>query len=265
MRKYVYFGITVFKSMNVYKLDLMFKVAGAVILVTAMREIWLSMYRNMPALAADTGVDAKAMATYAIVSVIIGMLLAPGMAGEMGNKVSTGAIVADFLKPWNWMLMYLAKSAASAVFSLVFVVIPLCASISLIYPINVPDAGRMLLFTVSAAFAFLLSFCLNFCVGLLAFRFTQSWGFDVMREGLVRVCSGFLIPLWFFPDALAAILHWLPFQGIYFIPLSIYIGQKSGAELAGAIGIQAAWIAVLFLSGQAMLHRERRRLATAGG
>jgi hypothetical protein len=31
------------------------------------------------------------------------------MAGEMGNKVSTGAIVADFLKPWNWMLMYLAK------------------------------------------------------------------------------------------------------------------------------------------------------------
>ncbi len=117
MQKYFFFAVTTFKSLNVYKLDLILKVAGSIIFVTAMREIWLSMYRNTPSLAADTGVDAKTMATYAIVSIIISMLLAPGMAGEMGNKVSTGTIVTDFMKPWNWMLMYLAKSAASAVFS----------------------------------------------------------------------------------------------------------------------------------------------------
>jgi ABC-2 type transport system permease protein len=265
MQKYFFFAVTTFKSLNVYKLDLILKVAGSIIFVTAMREIWLSMYRNTPSLAADTGVDAKTMATYAIVSIIISMLLAPGMAGEMGNKVSTGTIVTDFMKPWNWMLMYLAKSAASAVFSLLFVVVPLGIALWIIYPIDIPDTGRLMLFGISAAMAFMLSFCINFCVGILAFRFTQSWGFDVMKEGLVRVCSGFLVPLWFFPEAIGAFLQWLPFQGIYYIPLSIYIGQKDGGELAGALGSQAAWILALFLFGQAMLHIERRRLAAAGG
>jgi ABC-2 type transport system permease protein len=183
----------------------------------------------------------------------------------MGNKVATGSIITDFLKPWNWLFMYLAKSAASSFFSFIFVVFPLCLAIAFIYPINVPDIGRLLIFAVSVSMAFLLSFCLNFCVGLMAFRFTQSWGFDVVKEGLVRVCSGFLVPLWLFPETVVAVLKYLPFQGIYFIPISIFIGQKSNAELAGAIGFQAVWIAALFICGQTMLLRERRRLSIAGG
>jgi len=265
MRKYFYYAVTAFKSLNVYKLDLVLKVFGSLIFVTAMREIWLSMYRNTPTLAADTGVDAKTMATYAIVSVVVSMLLAPGLAAEMGNKVASGTIVTDFMKPWNWMLMYLAKCAASAAFSLVYVVVPLGLALTVIYPIDVPSAGRLLLFALSAVMAFLLSFCINFNVGILAFRFTHSWGFDVMKEGLVRVCSGFLVPLWFFPESMGAVLKCLPFQAIYAVPLSIYVGRTDGAGLAASIGLQAIWIAALFLLGQTLLLRERRRLAGAGG
>ena len=56
-----------------------------------------------------------------------------------------------------------------------------------------------------------------------------------MKKHLIRLLSGSIIPIWFFPDWLADILNLLPFVYIYQLPLDIYIGSATNDEICRRI------------------------------
>ena len=63
---------------------------------------------------------------------------------------------------------------------------------------------------------------------------------------IIRMLSGSIIPLWFFPEWLRNILAFLPFQYIYQLPLSIYIGKLTEQETIFQIGVQLVWLLILY-------------------
>jgi ABC-2 type transport system permease protein len=85
------------------------------------------------------------------------------------------------------------------------------------------------------------------------------------KHYVLELLSGLLMPIPFFPDWLAGISRWLPFQAIAYVPSSIYLGRFSGADLAAALGLQAAWALVLVGAGALLWKVEARRLTVQGG
>jgi ABC-2 type transport system permease protein len=122
-----------------------------------------------------------------------------------------------------------------------------------------------LLFLPSVALGFLIKFLISFLVSLLCFYTLNGVGLIWAQMALVSLLSGALVPLSFFPGWLQTFARWAPFQGIVHTPLAIYLGRAQGWELAGALALQLAWCAILWLLARALWGPASRALDIQGG
>jgi ABC-2 type transport system permease protein len=56
-----------------------------------------------------------------------------------------------------------------------------------------------------------------------------------------------------------------PFPSMVQLPIDVFVGYSSGAELAGTLAMQLGWAAVLFSACYAMFLRGTQRLVVQGG
>ena len=105
--------------------------------------------------------------------------------------------------------------------SLSAITIPTVLLLIFVFRIHIPLGIGLIFFPFSLLLAYLLSFCFDYFVGLLCFYTESVWGLSITKEIIVTVLSGALIPLQFFPDVIQKILLWLPFQAIYYTPLTM--------------------------------------------
>lgn len=129
-----------------------------------------------------------------------------------------------------------------------------------------PASGiNFVLFLASFVFAYFINWLLAALLGLCAFQ-TISMGPMIAVKGyLIKLLSGSIIPLWFFPKGFQKILECLPFVGIYQVPLGIYIGKYTMEEIFFRIGIQMLWVLAL-LAGFIFLQKKMAdRVLIQGG
>jgi ABC-2 type transport system permease protein len=246
-------------------MDIALKVIGTMILVIALRETWVAIYSSRSALAESTGVSLQSMATYTIISVLLQLVLTSSVSNEISSRVGSGDIASDFQKPWNFLLYHLVKSMGESISGVVYVVLPLLIFAAIMFQMSFPSGWQALLFMLSCLFAYLISYAISFMLGLLAFLFTQIWGFQFVLQTVVQFCSGSFIPLWLFPEGMLRVIQWLPFRGMFHIPLSIFIGKLTGTELLNGLLFQLVWAALLLTLAHFSLKNMERLLITTGG
>jgi ABC-2 type transport system permease protein len=119
---------------------------------------------------------------------------------------------------------------------------------------------------LSLFMAFMISFYFDYFVGLLGFYSESVWGISTVKEIIVTVFSGALIPLQFFPDALQKMLLLLPFQAIYHTPLMMVTRpDQSWDVFLPMLLVQFFWVAVLFLATRAFYSQAIKVLRISGG
>jgi ABC-2 type transport system permease protein len=100
---------------------------------------------------------------------------------------------------------------------------------------------------------------------MMAFSAVNIDALIQVKKHLIRLISGSIIPLWFFPDPVANVIKFLPFPYIYQLPLSIYIGRGTRAEIFTGMEIQLAWAVVLFLVFLFAQKQITRKVMVQGG
>src|SRR5205823_5005346 len=114
--------------------------------------------------------------------------------------------------------------------------------------------------------AFMLSFTIDYMVGLTAFYTESIWGLSTTKEVIVTFLSGALVPLAFFPAGAQSVLQWLPFRAIYSIPLTILTNADLGVlDYLGMLGIQLFWVIVLVGASRLWYHKALKVLTVNGG
>ncbi len=106
---------------------------------------------------------------------------------------------------------------------------------------------------------------LSAIVGLIAFWAMELGNFGMVKDSIVRILSGSVVPLWFFPDSVQTISKFLPFQYTYQTPLAIYIGAIDPLDAAGVMGIQLVWIAVLYAVLYVVWSKAKKKTLIQGG
>ena len=104
-----------------------------------------------------------------------------------------------------------------------------------------------LMFIISFVFSFVINFFISFICALLCFWTENYFGITKSKQVIVNFFSGALIPLNMMPGVLQKIAYGLPFQGIVFIPSSIFMGSVSGMDAIYLILSQAVWCIVLYV------------------
>ena len=104
------------------------------------------------------------------------------------------------------------------------------------------DIPTIAVFILSAVLGNILLMFISFILALMSFSFVEISGLFVLKEIMITVFSGLVIPTWFFPGELAIIVNFLPFQYMIQVPLGFLCGRIDASEMGINLLIQIFWI-----------------------
>ena len=188
---------------------------------------------------------------------------------ELFQSVQSGEIAYELVRPTDIYGMWFARGVGLRLSRCALRILPV-----LILGILMP-APYGLRLTISPA-VFLTFLCstgltLWLCVAFgmvcyaLTFYVVDPKGTIAFVPAVCELLSGDLLPLPFFPEKLRAFAELSPFGSLQNVPLRIFGGDISGAQIPGAVLLQLFWCVVITAVGYALMCRGLRRLCIAGG
>jgi ABC-2 type transport system permease protein len=244
-RVYWTFTKKAFLRSSVYRFDVFSRMGYNLIFLLMWGSIWTALYAGK---GEAGGVSFEAMLTYTVVSQFLSGINGAGTPlWEMQEKVRTGDIALELMRPFDVPLRYLFADFGSVAFYFLFALLPVYILVFLFIDLTLPMSWETwVLFLITAFIGFLIRYCIEMSFSFLSFFLVETGGIVDVFYFAMSLLSGSVIPLWFFPEWLEKMAIYLPFQGIYYIPNSIFIGRIAGTEIAISIAIQIFWLLVCY-------------------
>ncbi len=223
--------------------------------------LWKAVYSNASSIA---GISLPTMMAYALMSRVTAGFLSEPANLRLGQRVRTGIIVHDLVKPADLHIQLMFQSLGGALFQLASTGLPLFLVLLATGALRVPDPGTTAVFLVSLLMSYVTLFSTSFVSGVLTFYTKSGVGIDHMYT-LVELLSGLYLPLQFFPGWLRAVADWLPFKAIHYIPMAIWSGLTGPGEIARSMASQLVWTGAMVLLCRAVWSGAVRHLTIQGG
>jgi ABC-2 type transport system permease protein len=263
MRSYLPIARATYMVGIVYRFGFLFTILGNMVYLGVAFYLWKSIYRY-----SDTirGLTFNETFIYVALGSAIFVLLKTYSDWFIHYEIREGIIANYLTKPLDFQIYNLFANLGSVLMNLTAVTLPTALVMIFFFKVKIASGLGLLLFPLSLLFAFLISFSIDYFIGLLGFYSESVWGFSTTKEIIVTVFSGALIPLQFFPEAIQRILFWLPFQAIYHTPLMMITRPNQGLNVfLPMILVQMFWAVVLFILARLFYNQAIKVLRIAGG
>jgi ABC-2 type transport system permease protein len=215
------------------------------------------------------GYDAADAVTHVYVAqALIAPVAIMGPQLDLAERVRTGDVAIDLLRPAHLAPWWLAHDLGRAAFGVVFRSVPTFALGAALFPLVLPgDPVRWAAAAASLVLAVLIGFGLRYLYALAGFWLLDARGVTAVAVMVAGFASGQLLPLVLFPDPLAALLRALPWAGLIQVPVEVFLDKDTlpGGHIAGGLAFQAAWAAALLALGALLTARAARRVVVQGG
>jgi ABC-2 type transport system permease protein len=247
----------------IYRFGFIFTILGNIIYMAVVYFLWRSIYANATTL---RGMTFHETFLYVALGSAVFILLKTYADWFISFEIREGFIAVYLTKPVDYQLYSLAVSTGGALMNLTAITLPTIFMLAVIFRVPCQTGPGLLLFPVSLALAFLISFNFDYFIGIVGFYSESIWGMSITKEIFITVLSGALIPLPFFPDAIQKILLVLPFQAIYHTPLMMVTRPDQGWDvLLPMLGVQFAWAVATFVLARLFYNQAVKVLRVAGG
>ncbi len=225
--------------------------------------LWKSAYKGIGSV---LDVNQEQMITYAIVSVLMTALFSISVSQTLFTKIRQGDIAIDLIRPVNLIYTWFAEDVGQSVSSVTKFCFPVLLTSVLFVKVPLPaDYVAGLFFIPGCVFSFIILWQISALIGLSLFWVTEFGNITQIKDIVILILSGKLIPLWLFPGIVQDISSYLPFQYTFQAPLEIYIGRVSPAQAVHIFGIQWLWIGLFSLLICVVWRRAQKRVFVQGG
>lgn len=227
--------------------------------------LWKALYTGRSAV---EGYDLTRILTYIVVSqTLLSLHFTLRIARVIEEKVRTGEVVTDLMKPVDFQFMLLATGVGRSLHTVLFNMLPklllFYGGLNLLLPRSILT---VVFFVISVMLGFVILFNIEFLIGIFAFWVVEIRGiYFAVIWGISWFFSGYFLPLEHYPALLAKIAEYLPFQAIIYSPTAIYVGGITGAAVARVLLIQLFWTVGLIGLGRLVYRAGLRKLAIQGG
>jgi ABC-2 type transport system permease protein len=226
-----------------------------------LRVVWSAVYDGRESV---DGIPADTLLVYLTISSLHRFFLPNSIAFEIEERINTGRVATDLIRPFGFMHQMIAIQAGSLAGSLPLLVVVVPVAM-LVGSLTLPSPSNLLVYLLSLALAFVVNVVIWMLVGMLGFWMMNVSGVCAMLSISSDFLAGALVPLWFMPETLRTVVEWLPFQATMFLPASIFAGQVSGSDVIQPLIVQVVWIGVLIVIANAVWIRAQRKLVIQGG
>lgn len=251
-----------FRSTWVYRVDVVTAVLGLLLQVWLLSVVWRSVYGGADRI---RGIGVDQAVSYAVLAGCIQVALMPWQFSSLNDRVRSGQVGVDMTRPVGLIPQVLAQNIGTFLAQLPIAAIGIVWAIA-IGALSLPPAAAVVVpWLVATALGVVLALLMNLLMSLACFWSLEIGGYLMLYRLGSALLSGALIPLWFMPGWVAAVLDWLPFRAQMFTPLAIYFGQVSGVRMWLAILAQLGWIAVIGALLLVVWRRAERKVVVLGG
>jgi ABC-2 type transport system permease protein len=251
-----------FINSSVFRSSYFFGLIQSIISVFITVSIWKALYAGAQRV---NGISYAATVT----NVVLSMLLSTAFSFDdfaIANKVHSGQIATELLKPMSISLSYLFQAVGRNLFKLIGHFTPTLLLSSLFFPLLAPKSSFSLLLSLcSVLLGFCLLYTISYIVSVTSFWITNVWSVSTLKNVVISIFAGTVLPIWFMPAGLQYALRYTPFDVIYFAPIQIYLGRMTSYEILFSYGKQLVWLAALALVGLLLWQKGIKKVTIAGG
>lgn len=186
---------------------------------------------------------------------------------ELSDRIRTGNVVSDLLRPVNPIWTYLATDVGRAAYNLLgWMLVPFAIG-AVFFPFYWPQRpATYALLAASIAAAVTVTFACNYLVNLTAYWLLDTRGVTSLWVLASAAASGLYFPIAFLPHWLGLALQFgTPFPSLFQFPTDIWVERGGLPGQLARLGGQLAWAAVMLVIAQYVQGRAMRRLVIQGG
>jgi ABC-2 type transport system permease protein len=225
--------------------------------------ILLMVWRSLLQGGADTGgLTLAQVLTYTLISSVFTEQL--DVVTPATTAFWEGSLLSRYTRPLPVMMQLISETAGKWLPSLLMYSLPMLV-LAPLFGIQALPASLLsgLAFALSLVLAVALGFSMDFLFAALAVRLKNaSWMAYTIRNAIVNLFSGVLIPFALLPWGIGGVLGLLPFGSLGSAPLSIYVGSGNALEL---LLVQLAWNAILWPFALLAFGKSQERMVSYGG
>lgn len=212
------------------------------------------------------GYDGAMMATYVWVGQ--GMLGSLNLNGrlDLADRINTGDITTDFLRPLDVQTATIATEVGKAVYALLPRGVPSLLIGALFVGLGTPESPwSWVLGLVSLALGMVVSQTTVYVLTTAGFWLVELRGLQTMYMMLSGFLAGLFVPVTLFPDWLATIAHATPFPSMMQYPIDVFTEHSGMTGSMERVAAQCFWLALTWLAGGWLTRLGRQRLEVQGG
>lgn len=247
----------------VYRFTFIFTLLGNIIYLGVAYYLWSSIFTHADVI---RGMTFNETYLYVGLGSSVFVLLKTYTDWFIHGDIREGTIANYLIKPVDVGTYYMFSSLGLFLFNLVIITIPTFLLLSFVFKVQFSIGPGLLFFPFSIFLAYLITYSIDYFVGLFGFYTESVWGLSTTKEIIITVFSGALIPLQFFPEAIQKILYLLPFQAMFHTPITMITQPNQDISvLLQKILVQIFWVGFTFIAAKLFYKQAVKVLRISGG
>jgi ABC-2 type transport system permease protein len=214
------------------------------------------------------GYDYSSMIYYYLLTLLVSNLVTPTEdEWQIAADIREGQINALLTKPMSY-LAYRLSIFLSGRLVYTFVTLPPIALIFFYfrdYIVLPQDPLTYFFATISIVMAAFIQFFITYSLAMMAFWVLEISTIVFIVYSFEYFLGGQMFPIDIMPNAVQAVMKWLPFYYELFFPITIFMERLRGAEMAQGLAIQSGWLLLAWAAARAMWKRGLGHYQAVGG
>jgi ABC-2 type transport system permease protein len=232
-----------FRDATAYRIEFILEILGSAFVPAAIQMvIWYALFKIGGAQSV-AGLTYKDLLHYTIVSILFSQIRGGDHDFELAEMIRTGQLSNYLLRPVGVVEFVYIRGAAPKLF-----IAGLCLALGMLFGLGLGlTPVRMLGAMFMALIGNIIHYQLGAAIATAAFYWEEAYSLLMVKNMIVSLLSGELIPLNIFPHHLQWIWKVTPFYLYVFGPTQFALGRWSLGEYLTNMAIAAGWLVVGWL------------------
>lgn len=244
MYKYLEIAKIYMKSQLAWRVDVYFNMAFTIMKILFAYLLWSMVFREKAMIGQFTF---HGMMSYYIVSSFLSQIeMSDGVSREIHERIRNGTFSKYMVIPVNielyFVFMEIGVIGFYGIFNLIAAVVwNYLFRIRFVFTDRITVVGAAL---VMALLGLLFMVQLNYLLGILTLKYQGIGTFLMIKNNLMELVTGGIVPLVLFPEIAVKIMQFLPFYYVTYLPSMLLTGQCM-QEAGRGVAIIGIWCIVI--------------------
>ncbi|MFA5925680.1 MAG: ABC-2 family transporter protein [Parcubacteria group bacterium] len=226
--------------------------------------IWTAIFQNADVI---KGYSYREMMTYILIGWLLSMLMNNyGFEEIISGHIEKGELSNFISKPIDYIKYLLTLSIARCSFTLVLAFLTNIVLLFLFrhYFIISKDALVWIILALMILAGYFINLFVSMLIGFTSFWTVDNAGVFYSINTLAKFLSGNYFPINILPVAFLNFSLALPFVYTFYFPAQLYLGKISILEGLVGLGLETAWLVILYLIVRIVWKRGLKKFESVG-